>query len=129
MDEARPTEEFTALGHPGSKHYAGLETFENPGVTRVEMTSDELVALGPVNEQPDMYTVRIEYAPVRLCLESKSLKLYLMQYRNEVVFCEALAVKIRDDVAAALAIDASAVRVELTQKARGGIAITATAAQ
>lgn len=51
-----------------------------------------------------------------------------MRYRNEVVFCEALAVKIRDDVAEALAIDASAVRVELTQKARGGIAITATAA-
>jgi 7-cyano-7-deazaguanine reductase len=92
------------------------------------MTSDELAALGPVNEQPDMYTVTIEYAPERRCLESKSLKLYLMQYRNEVVFCEALAVKIRDDVAEALAIDPSAVRVELTQKARGGITITATAA-
>ena len=128
MDEAPPSDEFTALGHPGSKHYAGLETFDNPGVTRVEMTSDELVALGPVNEQPDMYTVTIEYAPDRLCLESKSLKLYLMQYRNEEVFCEALAVKIRDDVAEALALDASAVRVELTQKARGGITITATAA-
>jgi 7-cyano-7-deazaguanine reductase len=129
MDEARRSEQFAALGHPGSKHYAGLETFENPGVTRVEMTSDELVALGPVNEQPDMYTVTIEYAPDRLCLESKSLKLYLMQYRNETVFCEALAVKIRDDVAKVLAIDASAVRVELTQKARGGITITATAAK
>jgi 7-cyano-7-deazaguanine reductase len=129
MDEARRREEFTALGHPGSKHYAGLETFENPGVTRVEMTSDELVALGPVNEQPDMYTVTIGYTPGRLCLESKSLKLYLMQFRNEVVFCEALAVKIRDDVAEALAIDATAVRVELTQKARGGITITATAAK
>jgi 7-cyano-7-deazaguanine reductase len=129
MDDAQRGEEFVALGHPGSKHYVGLETFENPGVARVEMTSDELVALGPVNEQPDMYTVTIEYAPDRLCLESKSLKLYLMQYRNEEVFCEALAVKIRDDIAEALAIDASAVRVELTQKARGGITITATAAR
>jgi 7-cyano-7-deazaguanine reductase len=129
MDEARRSGEFTALGHSGSKHYAGLETFENPGVTRVEMTSDELVALGPVNEQPDMYTVTIEYAPDRLCLESKSLKLYLMQYRNEQVFCEALAVKIRDDVAKALAIEARAVRVELVQKARGGITIAATAAR
>jgi 7-cyano-7-deazaguanine reductase len=128
MDDAQRGDEFVALGHPGSKHYVGLETFENPGVTRVEMTSDELVALGPVNEQPDMYTVTIEYAPDRLCLESKSLKLYLMQYRNEEVFCEALAVKIRDDIAEALAVDASAVRVELTQKARGGITITATAA-
>ena len=128
MDETPRSEEFAALGHSGSKHYAGLETFDNPGVTRVEMTSDELVALGPVNEQPDMYTVTIEYAPALLCLESKSLKLYLMQYRNEEVFCEALAVKIRNDVAAALAIDASGVSVELTQKARGGITITATAA-
>jgi 7-cyano-7-deazaguanine reductase len=128
MDDARRGEEFVALGHPGSRQYAGLESFENPGVTRVEMTSDELVALGPVNEQLDMYTVAIEYAPDRLCLESKSLKLYLMQYRNEVVFCEALAVKIRDEIAEALAVDASAVRVELTQKARGGITITATAA-
>jgi 7-cyano-7-deazaguanine reductase len=128
MDDAPRGEEFVALGHPGTKHYAGLETFENPGVTRVVMTSDELVALGPVNQQPDMYRVTIEYAPHRLCLESKALKLYLMQYRNEEVFCEALAVKIRDDVAVALALDASAVRVELTQKARGGITITATAA-
>jgi 7-cyano-7-deazaguanine reductase len=129
MDDAQRDEEFVALGHPGSKHYAGLETFDNPGVTRVVMTSDELVALGPVNEQPDMYTVTIEYVPDRLCLESKALKLYLMQYRNEEVFCEALAVKIRDDVVEALALDASAVRVELTQKARGGITITATAAR
>lgn len=37
-----------------------------------------------------MYTVTIGYAPDRLCLESKSLKLYLMQYRNEEVFCEVL---------------------------------------
>jgi 7-cyano-7-deazaguanine reductase len=127
MDDVRRSEQFTALGHPGSTHYAGLETFENPGVTRVVLTSDELVALGPVNEQPDMYTVTIEYTPARLCLESKSLKLYLVRYRNEVVFCEALAVRIRDDVAAALEVDVSAVRVELTQKARRGITITATA--
>jgi 7-cyano-7-deazaguanine reductase len=128
MGEMHRREEFEALGHSGSKHYVGLETFENPGVTHVELTSDELVALGPVNEQPDMYTVTIGYSPALLCLESKSLKLYLMQYRNQEVFCEELAVKIRDDVAAALAVDASAVRVELTQKARGGITITAISA-
>jgi 7-cyano-7-deazaguanine reductase len=127
MDEAGRSEELAALGQPGSRHYVGLESFENPGVTRVRMTSDELVALGPVNEQPDMYTVMIEYTPANLCLESKSLKLYLMQYRNEEVFCEALAVRIRHDVAEALAINASCVRVELTQKARGGITITAAA--
>jgi 7-cyano-7-deazaguanine reductase len=75
-----------------------LETFPNPGVSRVEMTSDELTSLGPVNEQPDMYTVTIDYVPAARCLESKSLKLYLVQFRNEQVFCEQLAVKIRPTV-------------------------------
>ena len=117
--------EFVALGHEGA--YAGLETFPNPGVSRVEMTSDELTTLGPVNEQPDLYTVAIEYEPDALCLESKSLKLYLGSFRNEVVFCETLAVKIRDDVAAALELEHAKVRVTLRQKARGGITIVATA--
>ena len=93
-----PDDDLVALGSPGFGHFAGLETFANPGVTHVEMTSDELVALGPVNEQPDMYTVTIAYTPRDRCLESKSLKLYLMQYRNEQVFCEPLAVKIRDEL-------------------------------
>jgi 7-cyano-7-deazaguanine reductase len=121
------TSEFVALGHAGSEAYAGLETFPNPGVTEVEMTSDELTAICPVTSQPDLYTATIEYRPRALCLESKSLKLYLARFRNEGAFCEALAVRIRDDVAAALEVDADAVRVTLRQKARGGITITATA--
>jgi 7-cyano-7-deazaguanine reductase len=104
MTDVRPTEEFVALGHAGSEHYAGLETFENPGVTRVEMTSDELTAVCPITGQPDMYVVTIEYGAQRLCLESKSLKLYLASYRNEGAFCEALAVRIRDDIAETLEI-------------------------
>ena len=119
--------EFVALGHAGSEAYAGLETFPNPGVSEVEMTSDELTAVCPVTSQPDLYTATIEYLPRALCLESKSLKLYLARFRNEGVFCEALAVRIRDDVAAALEVDADAVHVTLRQKARGGITITATA--
>ena len=121
------TSEFVALGHAGSEAYAGLETFPNPGVTEVEMTSDELTAICPVTSQPDVYTATIEYRPRVLCLESKSLKLYLARFRNEGAFCEALAVRIRDDVASALEVDADAVRVTLRQKARGGITITATA--
>jgi 7-cyano-7-deazaguanine reductase len=119
--------EFTALGHAGSEHYAGLETFPNPGVELVEMTSDELTAMCPVTGQPDLYVASIEYAPDELCLESKSLKLYLARFRNEGAFCEALAVKIRDDVAEALGLDQSRVTVTLEQKARGGITITAIA--
>ena len=90
--------EFVALGSPGSAAYAGLETFPNPGVERVEMTSDELTAVCPITGQPDLYTATIDYEPAERCLESKSLKLYLMSYRDQGVFCEALAVKIRDDV-------------------------------
>ena len=119
------TEEFLALGHAGSDHYAGLETFENPGVSRVEMTSDELTAVCPITGQPDLYMVTIEYAAGRLCLESKSLKLYLARFRNEGHFCEALAVRIRDDIAQALKLPAGRVQVTLRQKARGGITITA----
>ncbi|HSS80352.1 MAG TPA: preQ(1) synthase [Gaiellaceae bacterium] len=119
-------EEFVALGHAGSEHYAGLETFPNPGVARMELTSDELVAMCPVTNQPDMYMATIEYEPDKLCLESKSLKLYLASFRNEGVFCEGLAVKIRDDVAEALQLSPERVSVELEQKARGGITIVAS---
>ena len=119
--------EFVALGQAGSDAYVGLETFENPGVTRVEMTSDELSAVCPITGQPDMYVATIEYKPDALCLESKSLKLYLASYRNEGAFCEALAVKIRDDVGAVLELPSEKVHVTLRQKARGGITIVATA--
>jgi 7-cyano-7-deazaguanine reductase len=120
----RPTE-FVALGHPGSQHYAGLESFPNPGVTRVELDSDELTAVCPITGQPDLYRARIEYEPDALCLESKSVKLYLASFRNEGCFAEALAVRIRDDVAAALELPHGCIRVTLVQKARGGITITA----
>ena len=119
--------EFVALGHPGSDDYAGLETFPNPGMTRVELDSDELTAVCPITNQPDFYTARIEYHPRALCLESKSLKIYLSRFRDQGAFCEALAVQIRDDAAAALELPAEKVQVTLRQKPRVGIAIVATA--
>ena len=125
MSDASTSNEFVALGHAGSDHYAGLESFPNPGVSQVEMTSDELVAVCPITGQPDLYVAVIECSPDALCLESKSLKLYLNGYRDEGHFCEALAVKIRDDVAHALELSGDRVRVSLEQKARGGITITA----
>jgi 7-cyano-7-deazaguanine reductase len=125
MSTKERSTEFVALGHPGSDHYAGLETFPNPGVSRVEMVSDELAAVCPITGQPDLYVATIDYTPAGLCIESKSLKLYLMTFRNEGHFCEALAVRIRTDVAEAIEVDPSAVRVTLKQKARGGITITA----
>jgi len=125
MAEPRSSD-FVALSRPGSEAYASLETFANPGVAHIEMTSDELAAVCPVTGQPDLYVATIEYWPTSLCLESKSLKLYLNGYRNEGHFCEALAVKIRDDVAEALELSSEKVRVTLKQKSRGGISITAS---
>jgi len=127
VSDAGGLSDFVALGQAGSEHYAGLETFPNPGVARVELESDELVAVCPITGQPDMYVATIEAEPDRLCLESKSLKLYLASFRNEGVFCEALAVRIRDDVARALELGPERVTVTLVQKPRGGITITATA--
>ncbi len=121
------SEEFVALGRAGSEHFAGLETFPNPGVSEVELRSDELTAVCPVTGQPDLYLATIHFRPDRLCLESKSLKLYLAGFRNEGAFCETLAVRIRDDVAEALELPGEHVQVMLEQKARGGITITATA--
>jgi 7-cyano-7-deazaguanine reductase len=126
VEESSRSSDFVALGHPGSERYGGLETFANPGVSQVEMTSDELAAVCPVTGQPDLYVATIEYQPEALCLESKSLKLYLVCFRDEPRFCEALAVRIRDDVAEALELSADKVKVTLRQKARGGISITAT---
>jgi len=122
-----PGKEFVALGHAGSEHYAGLEGFPNPGVSHVEMVSDELTAVCPITGQPDFYVASIEYQPQGVCVESKSLKLYLARFREEGAFCEALAVRIRDDVAAALELSSDRVTVTLEQKARGGITITAVA--
>jgi 7-cyano-7-deazaguanine reductase len=125
MESGSRSSQFVALGHAGSGHYAGLETFPNPGVSQVEMTSDELAAVCPITGQPDLYVATIAFRPQELCLESKSLKLYLAGFRNEGHFCEALAVKIRDDVAEALGLAHDRVTVTLEQKARGGITIVA----
>jgi 7-cyano-7-deazaguanine reductase len=120
-------QEFVALGHAGSDAYAGLETFPNPGVTTVELVSDELTAVCPITNQADFYTATIAYRAREHCLESKSLKLYLARFREQGAFCEQLAVQIRDEVAAALALETPDVSVTLVQKARGGITITASA--
>jgi 7-cyano-7-deazaguanine reductase len=119
-------QQFVALGHAGSDAYVGLETFPNPGVDTVELVSDELTGVCPITNQPDFYTATIHYRPRALCLESKSLKIYLSKFRDQGIFCEALAVQIRDEVAAVLELDAAAVHVTLRQKPRGGITITAS---
>src|SRR5437899_2383409 len=98
------------------------ERMRVPGFHRRSLV--RLVAVCPITGQPDLYVASIEYSPTDRCLESKSLKLYLNGFRDQGHFCEALAVKIRDDVAGALGLAANEVTVTLEQKARGGITIT-----
>jgi 7-cyano-7-deazaguanine reductase len=68
-----------------------LETFENLYSERdYEITFDcpEFTSLCPVTNQPDFGEISIHYIPDRLCIESKSLKLFLFSFRNHNTFHE-----------------------------------------
>ena len=67
----------------------------------------------------------IDYEPAELCVESKSLKLYLWSFRDRPIFAEALAVEIADEIATAA--QPKRVTVTLSQRPRGGIGVEATA--
>lgn len=78
-----------------------LEVFQNPYPRRdyvIRMECPEFTCLCPRTGQPDFATLRIAYVPDRLCVELKSLKLYLWSYRNEGAFHEAVTNKILDDL-------------------------------
>lgn len=103
-----------------------LDTFAAPsGVSTVTMTSDELASSCPITGQPDFYTVSIAYAPDQLCIESKSLKLYLWSFRDKAMFAEKIAAVICGRVVADIA--PKSCRVTTVQKARGGITIESVA--
>ena len=79
-----------------------LETFPNPTPGRdytIEFTCPEFTCLCPRTGQPDFATFRIRYVPDRLCVELKSLKLYLWSFREEGHFHEAVTNRILDDLA------------------------------
>ncbi len=83
-----------------------LETFPNPRVGRdymIQFDCPEFTCLCPITGQPDFATIAIEYVPAKLCVELKSLKLYLWSYRNEGAFHEAVTNQIADDIVAAIA--------------------------
>jgi 7-cyano-7-deazaguanine reductase len=117
---------LTALGSPAREPIRELECFEAPpGCTEVCFTSDELTSLCPITGQPDFNAVEIRYRPGALCVESKSLKLYLWSFRVRAAFAEALAAEIAREVQRAAEPDW--VRVVIRQNVRGGIALAATA--
>jgi 7-cyano-7-deazaguanine reductase len=80
-----------------------LETFDNPHPRReyvIETVCPEFTSLCPKTGQPDFGTLTITYVPGDRCLELKSLKLYLQQYRSHGAFYEDVANLILDDLVA-----------------------------
>ena len=101
-----------------------LETFDNPRPGSrwgVALLCSEFTSLCPVTGQPDYGTLRVDYVPEALCVESKSLKLYLMRFRNHGAFHEDCVNRVADDVFAVLA--PRYLRVFGDFRPRGGIAI------
>jgi 7-cyano-7-deazaguanine reductase len=99
-----------------------LETFPNPKPERdyeVRFECPEFTCLCPMTGQPDFATFRISYVPDRLCVELKSLKLYLWSFRDEGHFHEAVTNRVLDDLVRALA--PRRLRVEGDFAVRGGI--------
>ncbi|MBL7663252.1 NADPH-dependent 7-cyano-7-deazaguanine reductase QueF [bacterium] len=82
-----------------------LETFPNPQPGRdykIEFSCPEFTCVCPKTGQPDFATIKINYTPDKLCVELKSLKLYLWSFRNEGHFHEAVTNLILDDLVAAV---------------------------
>ena len=101
-----------------------LEAFDNPNPGNdyvVGLDCLEFTSLCPITGQPDYGSILIDYLPDRLCVESKSLKLYLVSYRNHGSFHEACVNQIANHLAAVIV--PKYLRVYGNFNARGGIAI------
>ncbi|MCG6961152.1 preQ(1) synthase, partial [bacterium BMS3Abin03] len=78
-----------------------LETFKNEYPNRdynIIHVAPEFTSLCPKTGQPDFGTITIEYVPDKICVELKSLKLYLNSFRNDGIFYESVANRILDDL-------------------------------
>ncbi|MDR2165648.1 MAG: preQ(1) synthase [Zoogloeaceae bacterium] len=81
-----------------------LETFPNPNPERdyrIHMRIPEFTCLCPKTGQPDFAVLTLDYIPDRLCVELKSLKLYIWSYRDAGAFHEAVTNRILDDLVTA----------------------------
>jgi 7-cyano-7-deazaguanine reductase len=89
-----------------TKPSSALETFPNPRPGRgyeIRFDCPEFTCLCPKTGQPDFATIRIRYTPDERCVELKSLKLYLWNWRDQGAFHEAVTNQILDDLVAAVA--------------------------
>ncbi len=105
-----------------------LETFANRYPDReytIEIVCPEFTSVCPKTGQPDFGTLTISYVPGAKCVELKSLKYYLQQFRNEGVFYENVANRILDDLVATL--EPRRMKLAAAFTPRGGIHTTVTA--
>jgi len=105
-----------------------LETFENQFPDRdyrIEIVAPEFTSVCPKTGQPDYGTITVDYIPNKLCIELKSLKMYLQSYRNEGIFYEHVTNTILDDLAAVT--NPRFMKVTAAFTARGGITTTVSA--
>ncbi len=105
-----------------------LETFDNQFPGReytIEIVCPEFTSVCPKTGQPDFGVLTFSYVPDRKCVELKSLKLYLQQFRNEGIFYEHATNRILDDLVAVVRPRQLTLVAAFT--ARGGITTTVTA--
>ena len=100
--------------------------YEYPGQdTEVAIDTDEFTAVCPWTGLPDLGTLTITYVPGRSCIELKSLKYYLMSYRNVGIVQEHAANRILNDLVASC--EPVRMTVTLDYKVRGGLHTSVTA--
>ncbi len=105
-----------------------IETFPNPNPARdyeIEISCPEFTSVCPKTGLPDFGEIRIAYVPDERCLELKSLKYYLVGFRNRGIFYESATNQILDDLVAACAPRRMVVTGDFTP--RGGIKTVITA--
>ncbi len=107
---------------------ATLETFPNPRPERdfeIVISCPEFTSMCPKTGLPDFGEIRITYVPSTSCIELKSLKYYMLGFRNRGIFYESVINQILDDLVAACAPRRMTVVGIFT--ARGSISTTVTA--
>ena len=107
---------------------ATLETFPNPRPERdfeIAISCPEFTSVCPKTGLPDFGEIRITYVPGDRCIELKSLKYYLIEFRNRGIFYEAVTNQILDDLVAACAPRRMTVVGDFS--VRGGIKTVVTA--
>jgi 7-cyano-7-deazaguanine reductase len=99
-----------------------LECFDNPNPGRdyvIEHIAEQFTSLCPKTGQPDFGTITIRFVAARLCVELKSLKIYLQSFRDEGIFYESVTNRIADDLAAVMA--PRWLVIQTNWRGRGGI--------